>query len=331
MVQVADKTFPEGLGRRRAVPKVASAAELIIKLLVNAKEAIDELWLKRGYAKWKASKWVALLHPDEIQAKLGYRLDREEAIGVLVAWSLHAPLQSDQHARDIGKRVGSIVGPINVKLKALRRRGESTASQCEALLSAPASLSLSPKKPTTPAPPPAAAAATPPPDPAPPLVEPRRVSPPPLLLVPGEWSPEVRAACAAATKVEAADRRIDGWLRVAEENKDDPEFCLDDDEEYQEDEVELEIRTLEYKRALQRLSRAQPELGLVPEEDCDGRQASEPLCPLCPCGSGARAAGKNFPPWLAQLKDRGFCIARPGECDWEGWLRRCDAMGGSAW
>ena len=113
----------------------------------------------------------------------------------------------------------------------------------------------------------------------------------------------------AANKVERADRTIDEWLRVAEENKDDAEFCLDDDEEYQEDKVELEILTLEYKRALQRLSRAQPELGLVPEEDCEGRQASEPLCPLCPlclCGSGARAAGKNFPPWLAQLEDRAL-------------------------
>ena len=103
-------------------------------------------------------KWVALLHPDEIQAKLGYRLDREEAVGVLVAWSLHVPLQTDEHARDIGKRVGSIVGPINVKLKALRRRGVNTASQCEALLSAPASLSRSPKKPTIAPSPPAAAA-----------------------------------------------------------------------------------------------------------------------------------------------------------------------------
>ena len=135
----------------------------------------------------------------------------------------------------------------------------------------------------------------------------------------------------AANKVERADRTIDGWLRVAEENDDDPEFSLDDDEEYQDDKVELEIRTLEYKRALQRLSRAQPELGLVPEEDCDGREASEPLCPLCSCGSGARAAGENFPPWLAQLADRGFCIARPGECDWEGWSRRCDVMNGYAW
>ena len=55
---------------------------------MNAKEAIDELWVQRGYGKWKASKWITLLHPDEIQAKLGYRLDREEAVGVLVAWSL---------------------------------------------------------------------------------------------------------------------------------------------------------------------------------------------------------------------------------------------------
>ena len=49
MVQVADQTFPEDLGRRKTVPRVAAAAALTIRLLVNAKEAIDELWVQRGY------------------------------------------------------------------------------------------------------------------------------------------------------------------------------------------------------------------------------------------------------------------------------------------
>ena len=293
-------------------------------MLVNAKEAIDQLWIQRGYGKWKALKWVALLHPDEIQAKLGYRLDREEAVGFFVAWCLHHPLQSEEHTRFIGKRVGSIVGAVNVQLKALRKRGNSTASQ-EALLSAIAPLSLSPppKKSATPA---AAPPPPPPLDPAPPLPESRRAPPPPLILVPGECSQEMMAACEAANKVESADRSFEGWLRVAEDNCDDEDFCLDDDEEYLDVKVELEIWMLEYKRRLQRLARAQPELGLVPEEDCLCQQATGPLCP---CGSGARVAAQFCPPWLLQLESGGFCIARPGECDWEGcWEKRYAIMTG---
>ena len=327
MVQVADQTFPEGLGRRTTVPRVAAAAALTIRLLVNAKEAIDELWVQRGYGKWKASKWITLLHPDEIQAKLGYRLDREEAVGVLVAWSLRVPLQTDEHARAIGKRVGSIVGPISVKLKALRRRGESTASQCAALLDAPASLNLSPppKKPGT-----SAAAPLPPPpplDPASPLKKSRRAPPPPLQFVPGQCSQEMMAACDAALTVEAATRTFEEWLRIAEEASDD-DFSLDDDEDYQEDEMELDIRTLEYKRTLQRLARAQPELGIVPEADCNGHAASGPLCS---CESGLRVAGPGYPPWLLQTEALGFCFERLGECDWEGWELRCDVMKGYKW
>ena len=235
-----------------------------------------------------------------------------------------API-TEEHTRFIGKRVGSIVGAVNVQLKALRKRGNSTASQ-EALLSAIAPLSLSPppKKSATPA---AAPPPPPPLDPAPPLPESRRAPPPPLILVPGECSQEMMAACEAANKVESADRSFEGWLRVAEDNCDDEDFCLDDDEEYLDVKVELEIWMLEYKRRLQRLARAQPELGLVPEEDCLCQQATGPLCP---CGSGARVAAQFCPPWLLQLESGGFCIARPGECDWEGcWEQRYAIMTGN--
>ena len=37
--------FPEGLGRPRAAPKVGAPAQLINALVVNAKSAIDELWI----------------------------------------------------------------------------------------------------------------------------------------------------------------------------------------------------------------------------------------------------------------------------------------------
>ena len=41
--------FPEGLGRRRAAPKVGTPAPFINALVVNTKSAIDRLWKERGY------------------------------------------------------------------------------------------------------------------------------------------------------------------------------------------------------------------------------------------------------------------------------------------
>ena len=57
--------FPEGHGRPRALPKGHSKAPLINALLMNVKEAIDELWKQRGYSALKK---------DEIKARLGCRL-----------------------------------------------------------------------------------------------------------------------------------------------------------------------------------------------------------------------------------------------------------------
>ena len=63
--QMADSTFPEDAGKPKAVGKIGDAAVLINELVVNAKDAIDELWKARGYLKMK---------PKQRKEKLGYAL-----------------------------------------------------------------------------------------------------------------------------------------------------------------------------------------------------------------------------------------------------------------
>ena len=103
--------FPEGHGRVRAFPRAGGVAPLINALLVNAKSAIDTLWKQRGYIK---------MTPDQIKARLGYRLDREEGVGYLVTSSLGMWVDADW-TRAIGKRVGNAFGPKAALGKALKR------------------------------------------------------------------------------------------------------------------------------------------------------------------------------------------------------------------
>ena len=72
LVEMAKIMFPEGSGGPKALPKTGAAARLINELIAAAKEAIDALFRARGYFKLK---------PVERKARLGYALDREEALG----------------------------------------------------------------------------------------------------------------------------------------------------------------------------------------------------------------------------------------------------------
>ena len=51
LLLLADMMFPEGHGRPRARPNNHPLAPLINALLVNVKDAIDELWKQRSYAQ----------------------------------------------------------------------------------------------------------------------------------------------------------------------------------------------------------------------------------------------------------------------------------------
>ena len=186
LLSAADSMFPEGKGGPVAFAKDGTAAEKTNELLVNGKEAINVLWKQRGYMN---SKGKLILRPHEIKAKLGYALDREEAVGYLVTGAMHLPLLSPDEARAIGKRVGSIVGPLNATVKDMRKRGQGVA----ALLRTGAALSLAPppcKKKATPPPlpPPEPPSTIPPPPPPPPLPPPTVPLPPPSAPLPAAAS-----------------------------------------------------------------------------------------------------------------------------------------------
>jgi hypothetical protein len=62
-----------------------------------------------------------------VKEKLGYALDRYEAVAYLVTGAMHLPLLSPSEAWTIGKRITNIIGKsgtVGSKLKALRKRGK---------------------------------------------------------------------------------------------------------------------------------------------------------------------------------------------------------------
>ena len=89
--------FPEGKKAPVAAPIDGAPAELTNELIVNAKEAVKKLWADRRYDKLK---------PKERHAALGYKLDKEEALGYVVCRAIHMPLLSPAEARTVGKRAG---------------------------------------------------------------------------------------------------------------------------------------------------------------------------------------------------------------------------------
>ena len=174
LLERAEFKFPEGKGAPRAAPKTGAPAELTNDLVVNARDAIVELWKQRGYVKMKAAAR---------KAKLGYALDREEALGYVVASALHMPLLTPFEARYIGKRAGTL--PVFEKLAGHKKRGTTVSRECIALLdeSAPLSFAL-PKTKPKPLLPAVAAPSIPPPPSAPSPSAPLPPPPTPPLLPP---------------------------------------------------------------------------------------------------------------------------------------------------
>ena len=284
LLQKAACMFPEGNGAPKAFIKDGSAAEKTNELLVNAKDAIDELWKQRGYDPKK---------PEATKARLGYALDKEEAAGYLVTGALHLLRLAPDEARTVGKRVVSLVGPsgaVGYKLKALRKRGKAAAPQIAALLQAEAKLSLAPPPrkgaaPSAPPPPP-----VPPPAPPPPVAATRAASD--ALRARVQCCPHaVGQAVAAATSFEMQ-------LRLAR--------CFAAGELASEDfdEEELEIAKLRYKRALKHLSQEIPELELGVAVQLEGVRVSEHSCRRCRCGNGWFA---HEWPWMLVTEALGFC------------------------
>ena len=116
LLQLARRMFQEGLGRVRAEPKHGSPAPLINELYVNATTAINKLWKERGYDP---------KYPEQIKARLGYALDRIEAVTYIVMASLHLPLITSEEAQTIDVRMHGIPSPtgtIGKKLAEAKKR-----------------------------------------------------------------------------------------------------------------------------------------------------------------------------------------------------------------
>ena len=336
----AEILFPEGKSEPRAAAKVGASAKLTNELVVNAKDAIDKLWKARGYVKMK---------PAQRKLKLGYALDREEALGYLVTSALHMPLISAIEARTIGKRAGSLA--VFSKLADYKKRGTAGSAACYALLGEPAPLSFAapmPRKgkakPLTPAPAPARPVPLPsplPPLPPPtvPLVGPATTDARTEYLHPyGRWcedgryrwsddsilgyrglpggDPEERFWDTEKPPCVPSDHRPQHLFTSRDAAKAAgmasrmERFAPDEDGEFDgNDEEYYELARVEHRFALRRLREEFPEVAACPMV-----HASQHHTRPCPCGRGVLAMW----PWVVQTAQLGFC-----DCWMASWERTC--------
>jgi hypothetical protein len=304
--------FLEGQGAPKAMPKDSNATEMTNELLVNSKEAIEELWKQRGYDSKK---------PDATKARLGYALDKEEAVGYLVTGALHLPRLAPDEARTIGKRIISLIGPsgpIGSKLKALRKRGKAAAPQIAALLQAASTLNLELPRRKSPAP--SAAISPPPPPPPPPqpavlpapppqqysmheytsdIAPPAGYIPPPLPPPPPSARKQIRRIFGSREAAEAiyACREIE----IAQDSL--ARDLADVGHPMRAELIEISQRDLanakdEYARALLALKVAFPMLAC-----CDAFETGR-----CAHGKTCECGSQQAPwPWIAQGANGAFC------------------------
>jgi len=113
-----------------------------------------------------------------------------------------------------------------------------------------------------------------------------------------------RSGCAEAAKAAATAERYEASIhflaRILEAEKDG-----DDASEWwtDYDEDGVEIRRIQYKRMLKRLSEAFPELELQVPQLLEGVSADEHNSCACPCGAGRLPQW----PWVAAMPGKGFC------------------------
>ena len=295
--------FPEGHGRPRAVARDGAAAPLINELLVNTKVAIDELWRARGYDK---------LRPEQIEQRLGYKLDREEAAGYVLTGALNLQLLSPIEARTIGKRIISTLGSsgaLGKKLAAFKKRGKS--KEADALLQEKATLSLAPppRKPAAPGPSPPPPSPPPPPPPPPPVLpSPLPSSPPPATSTAAATAAAIRLlhtlgpkpaktmsdAMFSASEIEEAQGKIDRIDRGLEGWEPYDGYHAQDRGDRQHD---LTWLVPDYRAALQLLK--EHGLGMC----CDGFETGE-----CVHGTQCECGWQRAPwPWVVYQPRKRFC------------------------
>jgi hypothetical protein len=280
---MANNMFPEGVGKPKAGPKAGKATELTNELIVNAKEAVDALWKERGYKK---------MSPAQRKAKLGYALDREEALGYVVVSALHKPLPSPEEARTVGKRAGSL--PIFAKLTQAKKRGTAGSTQFVELLAERAPLSFAPPKQNG-KPQPKAQPAEPPPAPPPEPTPTGATRSKSEALAKLFGTVEAATACAAAHRYEMELGDLQQRRQWEDDGIEDPWETWDEDE--------LDLRKLNYRKALRQLGYAFPELLLNVQELVAGVPANENNSQPCPCGHGRVLRW----PWMLDTEALGFC------------------------
>jgi len=108
---------------------------------------------------------------------------------------------------------------------------------------------------------------------------------------------EAAKAAATADRYECSMHFLARILEAEKDGLDASELWC----EYDEDGVE--IRRIQYKRMLKRLSEAFPELELQVAQLLEGVRADEHNSCACPCGTG------RIPqwPWVAAMPGKGFC------------------------
>ena len=341
--------FVEGVGRPRAFVRDGPAAKMTNELLENSWDGIKKLWTQRGYDP--------PTKPEEIESRLGYKLDKYEATAWLALGAAHLPLLSQPEAWAIGKRIINIIGPsgtVGAKLKAWRKRGKATAAQCAALLQQPAKLNLElppPRKKDLPQPEP-----EPPPQPEPSLPPPPEPEPPPPPPMPPPSTPLPPAAESSpqVDYIDAGDRSVAFWA-----NKRHPEIAGyrgrpggDEDERYwnparppcvpsDHRPGHLFASSSEAARAAMTAERVE-ETSPRGEDDDDFNEEEFEVAQVrhkhalrrlheafpevvadehhrrpCPCGRGALAMW----PWVVQTPELGFC-----DCWMAGWELTCWRM-----
>ena len=103
LLQLAQNMFPEGTGAPKLTFKIDKAAAMTNELFVNARDAVRKLWEARGYDPY---------NPEITKQRLGYALDKEEALAYLVCDVVLGTCIPYVHARMIGDRFGKLVfGP----------------------------------------------------------------------------------------------------------------------------------------------------------------------------------------------------------------------------
>ena len=280
------RMFSDPGGVRLELPKLAAAFKPTNGLLVNAKQAVFELF---GTKAFKAGVCCSPERPD-------LKLSQEEALGWLLAYARGRQLLTEE-ARPIGKCAGKDAGELKKDLDRIRDAAKVRRSKARSKKASAEEIAAIDTKAETDRTAIAMKEITITHMPAVNTVIVERRAPKPKPIDP--HAPRIRALEAmfgsevAWDAIDAA-REIEDTERQLFFEEDCDENPIDHDKVREE----IELALVRYKHKLARLKAAYPaELNDCSEDgSCAHRRQ-------CPCGRGMRGAW----PWVVQTPGRGFC------------------------